>query len=350
MSYNVRETLNQSFVETEHVSEILELSLLSGKNCILHGPAGHGKSEMTAAALKGAGFDITDPKDCYIMSFGEGMDETKLFGGLDFKRMKQEDVLEYNPEYSFLDSRIAVFEELFDAPSIVLLALKDTLTAREMRKGAQRFPMKTKCIIALTNRHPAEVSDLGQEAHALVERFPLQLEVKWEKYSEENYLKLFDKVKPDSPVFIKEVLAHTCARVIENGGFVSPRSAIHAIEVCEIGSNGHKDENCLNRLRYIPEFANMMGSISEEIEAVALHSQAQAMIRQLRGLYKRLQKSLEDSKTHTDCIQIAKQAEALADTVSNLTVTDKLVEKRTELRDQVNDLMKSATERAIAIV
>ena len=350
MPYNVRETLNKKFIETTHIAEILELSLESKKNCIMHGPAGHGKSEMTMAALEGAGFNISDPKDCFVMSFGEGMDETKLFGGLDFKRLKDDDVLEFHPEMSFLDSKVAVFEELFDAPSIVLLALKDTLTAREMRKGAQRFPMKTQCIIALTNRSPAEISDLGPEAHALVERFPLQLEVTWDKYNNDKYHRLFTKVKPESSAFIRETLSQTCARVVDNGGFVSPRSAIHALEICEISSNGVDDENCLNNLRYIPEFANVLGSISDEIKAAAAQNQAKAMIRQLRGVHKKLLKSYNDALTPTDCIQIAKQAEALCDSVSNLKVTDDQVEKRSVLRDDISALIKNSTDRAIDLV
>ncbi len=83
MSYNVRQTLDKRFIETEHVANIIDLSLTSGKNCIMHGPAGHGKSEMVMEAINGANL----ARDCFVQSFGEGMDETRLFGGLNFRRL-----------------------------------------------------------------------------------------------------------------------------------------------------------------------------------------------------------------------------------------------------------------------
>ena len=180
MKYSqVCDILQEKFIYSEKPAQVLSLALESRKNCILFGDAGHGKSEMVAAAIDGLALS----NDCFVQSFGEGMDEVRLWGGLDFRALEDEKVLHFAPHRSFLNRRIAVFEELFDAPAIVLQSLKDTLTARELRNGEQRFKMKTQTIIALTNRHPSEISELGAAAHALVERFPLQYEVKWESYT-----------------------------------------------------------------------------------------------------------------------------------------------------------------------
>jgi MoxR-like ATPase len=140
--------LDKCFVFVEDVSRILALAFQGKKNVIIFGPGGHAKSEMVTEALRGLGWE----NDSFTQFFGEGMDEARLFGGLNFRKLEEDKILEYYPERSFLNHRIAVFEELFDAPASVLLALKDTLTAGELRNGAQRFPMRTETIIVLTNR------------------------------------------------------------------------------------------------------------------------------------------------------------------------------------------------------
>src|SRR3989344_6903498 len=167
--------LAMNFVRSEQLARILALAFESGKNVLLWGPGGHGKSEMVQAALA----CVANETDIFVQSFGEGMDEATLWGGLDFRALEEKKVLIYHPENSFLNRPFAVFEEMFDAPASVLLGLKDTLTARKLRKGSQVFPMKTNVIIAITNKNPQDLSDLGPAAAALVERFPLQLKVDW---------------------------------------------------------------------------------------------------------------------------------------------------------------------------
>jgi MoxR-like ATPase len=122
--------LSERFVRSEEIARILALAVESGKNILLWGPGGHGKSEMVTAALS----VVTNEDNVFVQSFGEGMDEATLWGGLDFRALEEEKVLRYFPENSFLAKDIAVFEELFDAPATVLLALKDTLTARKRNR------------------------------------------------------------------------------------------------------------------------------------------------------------------------------------------------------------------------
>src|SRR3989344_7001698 len=171
----IRDRLGREYILHEEIARLLALAFDSGKNVLLWGLGGHGKSEMVAAALACVATDA----EIFVQSFGEGMDEATLWGGLDFAALERDKKLIYHPENSFLNRPYAVFEEMFDAPASVLLALKDTLTARKLRKGSQVFPMKTNVIIAITNKNPQDLSDLGPAAAALVERFPLQLKVDW---------------------------------------------------------------------------------------------------------------------------------------------------------------------------
>ena len=179
MKRNIKQILDEKFIFTVEIARMLELGFNARKNLIIFGPGGHAKSEMIQAVIDGQGL----AEETFFQFFGEGMDESRLFGGLNFRKLEEDKILEYFPEKSFLNSKVAVFEELFDAPASVLLALKDTLTARELRNGSQRFKMRTELIICLTNKMPSEISELGPAAHALVERFPLQYNLQWKDYS-----------------------------------------------------------------------------------------------------------------------------------------------------------------------
>lgn len=163
----------EGFIDSKEVYDILTIGMMTKQNVLLWGPPGYGKSEMTQAFLK----EFFD--DVYTLSFGEGMEEALLYGGLDFNALSQKGRLEFFPENSFLNHSVAVFEELFDAPTPVILSLKDTLTARKLRKGTQVFPMKTEFIVGITNKDPDEIASMGDSEKALIERFPLRLRVDW---------------------------------------------------------------------------------------------------------------------------------------------------------------------------
>ena len=214
----VYDILDEKFVKSEEVASILYLAIISNKNALIFGPPGYGKSEMVKHATDrmfgrhycsnecqthfeqhGTPCNACDDPGCckrrtFIQSFGEGMTEDRQFGGLDWKAFNEQNLQQFHVERSFLNYECAVFEEIFDAPPIVLMSLKDTLAAKELRNGEQRFPMKTRTIIGLTNKEPNEISDLGPSAHALIERFPLQLNLKWDEYGEKDFHQLFNKV------------------------------------------------------------------------------------------------------------------------------------------------------------
>ena len=341
----IKNHLDTRFIETEKIARILSLAIEGQKNCLLWGDAGHGKSQMVEEAINGLGYS----DDCFIQSFGEGMDEARLFGGLDFAKFKKKDVIEYNAERSFLNYKIAVFEEIFDAPATALLPLKDTLTARELRNGAQRYPMKTECIIGLTNRSPAEISELGAAAHALIERFPLQLEVRWDTYNTEIFKRLFAKVKPDAPEFMRETLADMCADIHDKGSFISPRSAIHALETLIISANGNDsdDKNYFKALAFVPGFERSIEGLTEELERREVERQSTAAvvaIAEKAGQFGNLVSTAHDS---LECLTLYKQLQALNVKLANIKVSDGMVEKRNDLQTYINELLTFAHAKAV---
>ncbi|MGD8374003.1 MAG: AAA family ATPase [Candidatus Woesebacteria bacterium] len=185
------EKATQGFVFCDDMRQAVSLAIAAGVNLIFSGPGGHAKSEFLAAV-----FEAISGQEPFIKSFGQGTGTEELFGGIDFDALNrpQGAALQYNPTHSFLDRRIAVLEELFDAPPRVLTALKDVLTAKELRNGHQRHPMLTRVIAAATNHSPQEIAEGGPEIEALIQRFPIQLEVKWSRYGKPEFAQLFATV------------------------------------------------------------------------------------------------------------------------------------------------------------
>ena len=344
--------LSQGFVFIEEVTRVLSLGFAGKKNLIVFGPGGHGKSEMIQAVIDG----LNIFEETFVQFFGEGMDESRLFGGLNFKKLEEEKTLEYYPEKSFLNSKVVIFEELFDAPASVLLALKDVLTARELRNGAQRFKMRTELIICLTNKEPGEISELGPAAHALIERFPLQLNLKWKDYSAKSYLSLFEKVasRIGGPVMngFKAVLAEILSKATAEGNFVSPRTAVHAFQICQTAAvmrgADHVEKQDLTDLRFLPGLEGLAETIQNDLDAAMERAEAE---RRLVAAEKKLEKLNGELKlagnSPIKLLQVAKRFEVFQDEASNLKVTDGLSERRKQLRNSATNLAASAQQAAI---
>ncbi|MEZ4103971.1 MAG: AAA family ATPase [Candidatus Paceibacterota bacterium] len=353
MFKKISDTLGSKFVFTSEVARVLSLGFSGKKNVIIFGPAGHGKSEMVQSVVEGLG--LQDETFCQF--FGEGMDEARLFGGLNFKKLEEEKVLEYFPENSFLNHRIVVFEELFDAPASVLLALKDVLTAKELRNGAQRFKMKTEIIICLTNKEPSEVSELGPAAHALIERFPLQLNLKWKDYSSKSYLSMFEKVaeRLGGPVMngFKAVLAEILAKATEEGNFVSPRTAVHAFQVCQASAamrgSEHVEKEDLVDLRFLPGLEGLAQTIEEDLKRAMERAEAEKNMQKIEERLRPLLRDLEGGQTPIKFLQIAKFLQDLQDLAAKLTVSDDLSEKRKNLRERIGTAIPQAQQKALEV-
>ena len=380
----VNTNLSKQFVNTEEISAAISIAIQSGKNVLLYGPAGFGKSEMinclteflfapkhcedckedfvTASeetdskASNGSPKSIKDKPFCekpgcgeqrvFVQSFGEGMDETRLFGGVDFKRFDERREIVFNPENSFLNYECAVFEEIFDAPPVVLLSLKDTLTSKELRNGNQRFPMKTKVIFGLTNKSPEEISSLGPSAHALTERFPIQLEVRWEDYSKKAWKQLFDKVYPKKYTDIKKKLAALTEMAYAKGSFISPRTAIHALEACVVNSDRGLDE-CLKSVRFIAGYQGVYENMAEELREMEIREEAQTKIASAKTEFDFVQNLIMDSDNAAlldieTVGSIITRLKKLDGELESLVVPDDLWSEKSSLRYAVEERLNQA--------
>ena len=167
--------LKKQFINASALSDVLKNSLKNKMNLVIYGKGGFGKSEMISELFSGPEFK----EMVFIKSFSEATTEEDLFGGINIKKMTDTGVIEYNCENSFANSRIAIFEEIFDANPRVLASLKDAITAKEIRNGNQRFPIKTEIIIGLTNKTYEEVIQ-DDSTEALTQRFPMSFQLEYD--------------------------------------------------------------------------------------------------------------------------------------------------------------------------
>lgn len=325
----------RTFVFAQAMREAVSLALAGGMNYLFSGPGGHAKSEFIAAVYRA--IREIDP---FTKSLGQGTTTEELFGGIDMDALNraQGASIQYNTDNSFLAHTLAVLEELFDAPSRVLMYLKDTLTARELRNGAQRVPMLTSVIAAATNHSPAEIAEAGPAVAALVERFPIQLEVKWSRYNGDDFFAMFKSVEGSendtasvswddvmelqmlaSSVNVSDgimsMLAEILAELRADGITISPRTAMIALKMVRaaaaINSRDTAIADDIIAIKYLPGAFNYAQRILElieenraEIEAEEHLAKIKAELDSLRCRFDAAQKVDELTGIKTDMIHV----------------------------------------------
>lgn len=350
--------LNKKFVFTDKISEMTSVAHHTGKNVIFFGPAGHGKSEMTQEALESLGYSVssTDPaKRLFVQSFGEGMTEDRLYGGLNFKKLNDEHICEFNAGSgigaSFLDCGAAIFEEIFDAPPKVLLSLKDTLTSGYLRNGAQMVKSKCRVIIANTNHNPEDIADLGPAAKALIERFPLQHNVFWLDYGVGAYKQMFQIVIKNKAYKLGEahlnILSELCSESHNMGITISPRTAIHGMDILGQCVDGeYVDLADYERLRLIPEFCtitNISDKFRRQIAQMEFEQKSKAFKKEIKTLEKEATGILSAEKPDNDSIvqfiknakDVAGKLEVLLEKLNGTAGTDINAATKTEMTKQI---------------
>ena len=212
----VADPLDQ-YVYMDSTKEVLRIALETDTNVILYGKGGHGKSELSLDFLRSRGIEP------FVLTMGSGMNTDRLFGGLNLLEFNKTGKLEYLVENSFMNQEYVIFEELFDAPDFILEQLKDILSSKIFRNGSQMFEIKTRMIICNTNKTRGEFSKNNSLA-ALMERFPIENEVKWEDYNRITYENLLNKTLG----FADPLLCYTLEKFAFENYVISPRIAIKA--------------------------------------------------------------------------------------------------------------------------
>lgn len=346
------------FVFVEGFAEAVALALASSRNAVFYGPAGHGKSEMAKA--------VTKELDTFTMSFSKATEVDDLFGGRDMTEYRSgKGLCRYNVEDSFAAKEVAVFEEMFDASPSTLDSLKAALAAKVVENGNQVVPIKTRTILVLTNKSPQEMKDLG--SGPLMERFPIQMEVKWESYDKNSYMRMYEARRTGVPtpitatdveearasfseVKISSAMEKVLAGILAESAATNPQSprvalAARSVVTAHAAVMGAKEVTAANlfALRFLGIDS---GDYLEAVRAQERHDKALAAVESLERDLEALQCRLSAATTPIPALQVSKAAKELVVKIRETPVTDGLVQSRNSLQESAMRLAAMSLARA----
>ena len=322
------ETTDQ-FVFMEKTLRALEIGFESGKNVILYGPGGHGKSELTNSFFAERGIKP------FVITMGTGMTTDRLFGGLNIPVFNATGKIEYLVENSFMNYEYVVFEELFDAPDFILEQLKDILSSGVFRNGTQYFEIKTKYIVCATNRTREEFSK-NASLQALMERFPLEHNVIWDNYTDIAYMTLLESKFGEGEV--DPLVPFILQKYAQKSITISPRVAVTAYQIfLSAGIDG---------LMYIADFnkkSDILKSAVKEFEDNAVVNEKFGKIQELFNALS--ENNLLDMEQIREGQGDIKKLKALKNELETLKVSDSFITKLEEAKSSVHQRIETEKKR-----
>ena len=329
----ITQKMSKRFAYSEEVASCLFTSYKSEEHVVLYGPGGHGKSEMSLEFFDSLGIKP------FVQALGPGTTTEQLLGGMDMKLFNKTGEIQYLVENSFMNHEYVIFEEAFDAPVYVLTILKDILTSRELRNGHQVFPIKTKMIVICTNHSRSVIAD-DLSIKALMERFPLELEVKWQSYHEANYQTMFNIVFGSSTT-VKDynVISKLCGTLYSEGTTISPRTAVKMAKIYStVGAAGLKF------------FADVPKSAYEELAKIEESSKKDAESLQVITSFEEDIKNFSDTFNATtdpvNMLKLSKKLDKHKKALQGLSITETYYEHRDVLVQRCDELIEGCTKRA----
>lgn len=279
----------KGFIKSKEVFNVLMAGNKSGQNVVLYGRGGYGKSEMSLAFLRQLG---ASDKEIQVKSLSVGTTTDDLFGGINVRRLKETGEIHYNLNASIFSTPYLILEEAFDAPVRVLESLKDVLTSKKVRNGNQVWEIKTKFIIVCTNRAKSEVVT-DESSAALLERFPLSLEVGWKTHTLRDYQELIECVKGESSETFNTLIQYMIESIKEDESQLppSPRTVVRMYNVLKTAG--------IDALRFMDGLPNIQHAIKniDTLNMLTMKAgQLRAAFRQLKE--KGDEASLSEIKRH----------------------------------------------------
>lgn len=212
--------LSERFVFQEQAIRKVYAALSLGKNAILYGPGGFGKTEIVKAICNEMGI----PMICKV-GYKDMMPE-ELLGIPNMTMLLEQSKYETAFENSvFCIPGILVLEEFFDCDPSTAAALKDVLTERGMREGSIKKESLISSVIITGNKDPKELGIDDSTKAFYLDRFPFRHEAVWSSYTEQDYMKFYRAFYGDNFKVNKKKLllcARLCASTEER---ISPRTA-----------------------------------------------------------------------------------------------------------------------------
>lgn len=323
----VEKEFKDKFIHYDDVVNVLSLGYKLGKNVLLYGPGGHGKSEMTEAFFRAMNIEP------FVQTCGEGTTAEILFGGINAAKAREEGVIEFLVENSWMAHEYVILEEGLDADIMTLAVMKDTLTSGVFRNGSQQYKIKTKMVVILTNRSKEEVAE-DDSAKAFLERFPYTLHVKWPSYDRKDFKSLFKTVFGKDNRLLSETIPEARKRNV-----ISPRTAVWMYETYE--------EAGLDSLIYLDGIdSRLIAKMKErEKDLMMLESQKDSLNEYLKE-YLGIKKSYGLAVKREDINKIMSYHSRLQTLIKKLNNTrwyDELFMEGSSLRDKLVKLHKEIT-------
>ena len=225
--------VGKKFFDMDGVVEALYYAIISGKNIVLYGPGGFGKTEITLEFIKQAGLDHS-----VIVGY-EDMDVEGLLGLPNIAKMMEESVYEIAFEKTvFSNPGVLILEEFLDVNPKTAIALKDILTAGGYRQGNKLIPSAISSVIICSNKSPYELSVDNSTSALYKERFPFMVSIGWIEFSTTRYMGFIKKVvgekEYEAHKQVYDVLAELAHRTSKTKEVVSPRIVKDAIDILKV--------------------------------------------------------------------------------------------------------------------
>lgn len=175
----IKDYLNQKYVEREKEIEAILIALLSRQHVLLIGSPGTGKSALVSELGK-----IFNGVNYFQWLLTRFSTPEELFGPLSIKALEQ-GVYERNTFGKLPEAHIAFLDEIFKANSAILNSLLTLINERIFYNngGIVQSPLIT--IVGSSNEYPEE----GEGLEALFDRFLLRFEVDYIK-NEQSFIQM----------------------------------------------------------------------------------------------------------------------------------------------------------------
>lgn len=226
----MQQLLGKEFYQMEDVVASIYTSVVSGKNLILYGLGGFGKTQIVKRFLQ-----IASIPQATIVGY-EDMDVESLLGIPDMKLLMEES--KYHISFNttaFMTKGVMVLEEFLDVNPKTAIALKDIITEGGYRQGDTFIKSNVSSFIICTNKSPEEMNIDNSTTAFYHERFPIKKQVMWKHYNYDRYNEFINLVvgqeEYDENEEVYQILAELSSRTSMTARPVSPRIVLDAIDI-----------------------------------------------------------------------------------------------------------------------
>lgn len=219
--------VDKRFVYQSKATRAIYTGLSMNMNVFLSGPGGYGKSALIKYVL-----DIYKIPYHSVIGYKD-MPVDALLGIPNMEKLLKESKYELNFKDSiFCKPGVLIGEEFTDILPSTAAALKDILTERGFRNKNGIVESLIPTMIIAANKSAKEVIDDESKRAFYEERFPLQVEVKWNTYTSKDYYALLKLSFPE----VQKAMLYFMAKLFatnheEFSNTVSPRVALNITEV-----------------------------------------------------------------------------------------------------------------------